>query len=54
MIMFSGHVKLLRNDDPEVLEVADFAINLIQRRSNSLFPYVLKEILHVETEVPTN
>ena len=37
--------------DPEVQHAANHAITSIQQRSNSLLPYVLKEIVNAKAEV---
>ncbi|KAL3839940.1 hypothetical protein ACJIZ3_024531 [Penstemon smallii] len=37
--------------DPVVQDAANHAIKTIQQRSNSLFPYELKEIIHANAEV---
>ncbi|KAL6980967.1 hypothetical protein U1Q18_022603 [Sarracenia purpurea var. burkii] len=37
--------------DPVVQDAADHAVKTIQQRSNSLFPYVLLEIIHAKAEV---
>ncbi|ESR45608.1 hypothetical protein CICLE_v10002346mg [Citrus x clementina] len=37
--------------DPQVQDAANHAIQTIQQRSNSLFPYVLQEIVHAKAEV---
>lgn len=37
--------------DPEVQNAANHAIQTIQRRSNSLFPYELQEVTHAKAEV---
>lgn len=37
--------------DPVVQDAANHAIQTIQQRSNSLFPYKLQEIVHAKAEV---
>ncbi|KAG9144504.1 hypothetical protein Leryth_010733, partial [Lithospermum erythrorhizon] len=37
--------------DPVVKDAADHAVTTIQQRSNSLFPYVLQEIVHAKAEI---
>ncbi|KAH7536616.1 hypothetical protein FEM48_Zijuj03G0003600 [Ziziphus jujuba var. spinosa] len=37
--------------DPQVQDAANHAINTLQQRSNSLFPYVLQEVVHAKAEV---
>ena len=37
--------------DPQVQEAANKAVKTIQERSNSLFPYVLHEVVHAKAEV---
>ncbi|KAK4756006.1 hypothetical protein SAY87_009763 [Trapa incisa] len=37
--------------DPQVQDAAHHALKTIQQRSNSLFPYELREILHAKAEV---
>ena len=37
--------------DPVVKDAANHAVTIIQQRSNSLFPYVLQEIVHAKAEV---
>lgn len=40
--------------DPQVQDAANHAIQTIQQRSNSLFPYVLQEIVHAKAEVSSS
>jgi hypothetical protein len=37
--------------DPQVQDAANHAIHTLQQRSNSLFPYVLQEVVHAKAEV---
>ncbi|KAK9682143.1 hypothetical protein RND81_10G053200 [Saponaria officinalis] len=37
--------------DPEVQDAANHAVQTIQQRSNSLFPYELQEVVHAKAEV---
>lgn len=37
--------------DPVVQDAAHHAVKTIQERSNSLFPYELREIVHAKAEV---
>ncbi|KAK3228663.1 hypothetical protein Dsin_000544 [Dipteronia sinensis] len=49
-----GHApgwKVVPAHDPAVQHAANHAITSIQQRSNSLLPYVLKEIMHAKAEV---
>lgn len=37
--------------DPQVQDAANHAVHTLQQRSNSLFPYVLQEVVHAKAEV---
>lgn len=37
--------------DPVVQDAANHAITTLQKRSNSLFPYELQEVVHAKAEV---
>lgn len=39
--------------DPVVKDAADHAVKSIQQKSNSLFPYELREIIDAKAEVST-
>lgn len=43
--------KPVPTEDPEVQEAANHALQTIQQRSNSLFPYELQEITHANANV---
>ncbi|KAF3448750.1 hypothetical protein FNV43_RR09463 [Rhamnella rubrinervis] len=38
-------------NDPQVQDAANHAVQTLQQRSNSLFPYVLQEVVHAKAEV---